>query len=85
MADAYDCSTGNLFEDVWDPKNDVVIGSDPAASAQILIQLLPELFDKPHPSDKTSANLYISKTDQCELLRSSHTILEKLVDAMDAK
>ena len=71
LAGANDCSIGNLFEDVWDPKNDIVIGSDSAASAQILNQLLPELFDKPHPSDKTSANLYISKTDACELLRSS--------------
>ena len=71
LAGANDCSIGNLFEDVWDPKNDVVIGSESAASAQILKQLLPELFDKPHPSDKTSANLYISKTEACELLRSS--------------
>ena len=62
---------GILFEDVWDPTNDVVIGSESAASAQIQTQFLPELFDKPHPSDKTSANLYISKTDACELLRSS--------------
>ena len=71
LAGANDCSIGNLFEDVWDPKNDVVIGSESAASARLLNQLLPELFDKPHPSDKTSANLYISKTDACELLRSS--------------
>ena len=71
LAGANDCSIGNLFEDVWDPKNDVVIGSESAASAQILKQLLPELFDKPHPNDKTCANLYISKTDACELLRSS--------------
>ena len=71
LAGANDCSIGNLFEDVWDPTNDVVIGSESAASAQIPKQFLPELFDKPHPSDKTSANLYISKTDACELLRSS--------------
>ena len=57
LAGANDCSIGNLFEDVWDPTNDVVIGSESAASAQILKQFLPELFDKPHPSDKTSANL----------------------------
>ena len=71
LAGANDCSIGNLFEDVWDPKNDVVIGSESAASAQILKQLLRELFDRPHPSDKTSVNLHISKTDACELLRSS--------------
>ena len=71
LAGANDCSIGNLFEDVWDPKNDVVIGSESTACAKILKQLLPELFDKPHPGDKTSANLYISKTDACELLRSS--------------
>ena len=71
LAGANDCSIGNLFEDVWDPKNAIVIGSDSAASGQILNQLLPELFDKPHHSDKTFANLYISKTNACELLRSS--------------
>ena len=71
LAGANDCSIGNLFEDVWDPTNDVVIWSESTASAQILKQFLPELFDKPRPSDKTSANPYISKTDACELLRSS--------------
>ena len=57
LAGANDCSIGNLFEDAWDPKNDVTFRSESSASAKILNQLIPELFDKPHPSDKTSANL----------------------------